>query len=95
MIYEESFTDISDEKLRLIQDAIPNSFIEKLKDGGLDFAYPTDRELEFKVKYDISEFGGSISIKVSWDGDVEEVDDDDDEDEDEEDEDEIENENED
>jgi len=92
MKYEEDFADISDDVLSLIQTAIPDSFIAKLKDAGLVFAFPSDRELQYKVKYDISEFGGACSIKIAWDGDVEEEDDEDDCDEEEENEDEDENE---
>ncbi|HZK70262.1 MAG TPA: transcription initiation factor IIE [Clostridia bacterium] len=80
MKYEENFTELKVDVVDLIKKAVPDSFIAKLQEGGIKFEFPKDREFEFKVKYDVTEEGGSCSLKVSWDNDLyEEEDEEDDE----------------
>lgn len=80
MKYEEDFTESKVDVVSLIKKAVPDSFVEKLQEGGIKFEFPKDREFEFKVKYDVTEEGGSCSLKVSWDNDLyEEEDEEDDE----------------
>ena len=67
MKYEENFTELKVDVVDLIKKAVPDSFISKLQEGGVKFEFPQDREFEFKVKYDVTEEGGSCALKVSWD----------------------------
>ena len=72
MKYEESYSEFDIELLGLLKKAVPDSFAEKLQEGGIELEFPKDRELELKVKYDVSEEGGSYTLKVSWDNELDE-----------------------
>lgn len=80
MKYQESYTQFDSELLELIKKAIPASFVSALNAGGTVLDFPQDRELELKLKYDVSEEGGAFSLKLSWDNgsgeDEEDVDED-------------------
>jgi len=82
MKYEESYTEFDAGLLALVKKTIPASFAGSLKESGIDFNFPKDRELELKVKYDVSEEGGSFSLKFSWDNESGEDEEEENEDED-------------
>ena len=69
MKYEETFTESTVDVVGFIKKAVPSTFASTLKESGVNFEIPTDRDLEFKVKYDEE---GSCSIKVTWDTVLEE-----------------------
>ncbi|NLO48039.1 MAG: hypothetical protein GX111_06965 [Clostridiales bacterium] len=83
MKYAESYTEFDAAQLELLKNAVPASFAENLKAGGIDAVLPEDRELELKVKYDVNAEGGSFSLKLIWNNEDAEVDNDDDDEDDE------------
>lgn len=74
MQYQESYTQFDPGLLELIKSAIPASFASALNASGIVLDFPQERELELKLKYDVSEEGGAFSLKFSWDNDSEEDD---------------------
>lgn len=55
-----------------IRTMIPQLFSGKLVVEGKNVVLPTDLDLDYKVKYDETEEGASLAVKVSWDNRVEE-----------------------
>lgn len=66
MKYQESYTGSKAEFGDFIKKAVPDLFSGKLTVEGKAATIPGDTELEYKVKYDDAEEGGSVSIKVTW-----------------------------
>lgn len=54
----------------MIQQLFTNALVVE----GEKVVIPTDRELDYKLKYDVDEEGCSFTFKVSWDKEVEEDD---------------------
>jgi hypothetical protein len=77
MQYQESYTEFDPGLLELIKSAIPTSFASALAASGTELAFPQDRGLELKLKYDVTEEGGKFSLKISWDNDTGENDEED------------------
>ncbi len=71
MQYQESYTQFDTGLLELVKKAIPASFITALEENGTTLAFPQDRELGLKLKYDVSEEGGKFSLKFTWDNESE------------------------
>jgi len=88
--YEESYAQFDAELLDLVLRAIPESFTNALQASGIESVFPLDNKLEFKIKYDVGEEGGALTLKFSWDDESGEDDEDDDSEDDEEDEEEDE-----
>lgn len=65
MQYQESYAQFDTGLLDLIKQSIPASFV-----SGAGLEFPQDREIELKLKYDVSEEGGAFSLKFSWDNDL-------------------------
>ncbi len=66
MKYQETYTGSKAEFGDFIKKAVPDLFSGKLTVEGKTASIPGDIELDYKVKYDESEEGGSVSIKVTW-----------------------------
>lgn len=67
MKYEESYTQFDAELLDLVLRAIPDSFTNALKASGVESVFPPENNLEFKIKHDVSEEGGALTLKFTWD----------------------------
>ena len=65
MKYQESFIG-SKAGGSYIKKAIPDLFAGKLVVEGKQVTLPSDKEFDYKVKYDEDESGGSVTFKVSW-----------------------------
>lgn len=66
MKYQESFFGSKAEFGEYIKKAIPDLFAGRLAVEGKSVALPADLDLDYKVKFDEAEDGGSVTIKVSW-----------------------------
>jgi len=66
MKYQESFMGTRSEFGEYIKKAVPDLFAGRLSVEGKQVTLPTDLDLDYKVKYDENEDGGSVTIKVSW-----------------------------
>jgi hypothetical protein len=53
-----------------IKKMIPDLFASRFAVEGKQIALPADKDLDYKVKYDEDEAGGSFTIKVSWDNET-------------------------
>lgn len=74
MKYQESFIGSKSDFAAFIKKAVPELFSGKLTVEGQQVAIPQGSDLDYKVKYDADEQGGSVSIKVSWSEEEVEVD---------------------
>lgn len=74
MKYQEAFTGSKSEFGDYIKKAVPELFAGKLVVEGKPVAIPVGNDLDYKVKYDEDEQGGSFTIKVSWENEGVEVD---------------------
>lgn len=66
MKYQENFTGQKADFADYIKKVVPELFGSRLAVEGKTVTIPSDNPLDYKVKYDEQETGGSISIKVSW-----------------------------
>ena len=73
MKYHEAYTGTKSEFSDFIKKALPDLFAGRLQVEGQTVRLPSDVNFDYKVKYDEDEQGGSVSIKVAWDNDTEEV----------------------
>lgn len=71
MKYQESFTGLKSDFADFVKKAVPELFTGKLAVEGRKVSIPKDANLDYKVKYDDDEEGGSFTIKVSWDNETE------------------------
>lgn len=67
MKYQESFLGSRSDFGDYVKKAIPDLFAGRLVVEGKSVTLPKDGDLDYKVKYDEDEQGGSITIKVTWD----------------------------
>lgn len=67
MKYQESYLGSRSEFGEYVKRAIPELFSGKLVVEGKAVTMPSDTDLDYKVKYDEDEQGGSVTFKVSWD----------------------------
>lgn len=74
MRYQENFNQPMDEFRRSFNTMIQQLFTNTLTVEGETVVIPTDRELDYKMKYDVDEEGRSFTFKVSWDNEVHEDD---------------------
>lgn len=74
MRYQENFNNQMDEFKRSFNTMIQQLFTNTLTVEGETVNIPTDRELDYKIKYDVDEEGRSFTFKVSWDNEVHEDD---------------------
>lgn len=70
MKYQETYLGTKAEFGEFIKRAIPDLFSGKLSIEGKPVSLPSGKELDYKLKYDEDEQGGSISIKVGWSNEV-------------------------
>lgn len=66
MKYQETYLGSRADFSEFVKKAIPELFTGKLVVEGKPVALPTNRDLDYKVKYDEDEDGGSVTIKVTW-----------------------------
>lgn len=74
MRYQENFNNQMDEFKRAFNTMIQQLFTNTLRVEGETVIIPTDRELDYKMKYDVDEESCSFTFKVSWDKEVQEDD---------------------
>ncbi len=67
MKFSESNTGSKAEFADYIKKIVPDLFAGRLAIEGKTVTIPSDTDLDYKVKFDESDEGGSVSIKVSWD----------------------------
>lgn len=67
MKYQESYLGSKSEFGDFVKKTIPDLFAGRLAVEGKTVTLPADTELDYKVKFDDDEQGGSLSIKVTWD----------------------------
>lgn len=66
MKYQEAYLGSKAEFGEFIKKAVPDLFSGKLIVEGKAINLPSDGDLDYKVKYDEDEQGGSVTIKVTW-----------------------------
>ncbi len=66
MKFQEANLGSKTEFAEYVKTVIPKLFKGELAVEGKKVALPQDGDLDFKVKYDEDESGGSFTIKVSW-----------------------------
>lgn len=66
MKYQETYLGSKAEFGDYLKKAIPDLFSGKLVVEGKAVTIPADVDLDYKVKYDEDEEGGSVTFKVSW-----------------------------
>lgn len=66
MKYQEAYLGSKTEFGEYIKKMVPDLFSGKLSVEGKSVAVPADKDLEYKVKYDEDEDGGSFTVKVAW-----------------------------
>ncbi len=74
MKYQEAYLGSKTEFGEYIKKMVPELFSGKLSVEGKPVSLPTDKDLEYKVKYEEDEDGGSFSVKVTWEDQEVEVD---------------------
>lgn len=74
MKYQENFSNSMDEFKRFFNTMIQQLFTNGLTVEGETVMLPTDRELDYKLKYDVDETSRSFAFKVQWDNEVHEDD---------------------
>lgn len=67
MKHKESFSGSKNDFSVFIKKAMPDIFSNKFLVEGKKVNIPSDYQLDYDVKYDDEETGGSLAIKVSWD----------------------------
>lgn len=67
MKYQEANIGSKAEFGDYIKKIVPDLFAGRLAVEGKAVSIPGDVELNYKVKYDDGDEGGSVTIKVSWD----------------------------
>lgn len=73
MKYQESYNQSMDEFKRSFNSMLQQLFTKKLTVEGQTVELPTDRNLDYKLKYDTDESGSSFTFKISWDSEVPEI----------------------
>lgn len=66
MKYQESFLGSKPEFGDYIKKVIPDLFAGRLVVEGKPVTLPSNTDLDYKVKYDEDEQGGSVTFKVAW-----------------------------
>jgi len=72
MKYQEVFTGSRSDLAAFVKKMIPELFGGRLSVEGRHVSLPNDRNLEYKLKYEDEESGGSFAFKITWDSGVEE-----------------------
>ncbi|MFZ5988999.1 MAG: amphi-Trp domain-containing protein [Bacillota bacterium] len=72
MKYQQDFFGSKSDLAEFIKKIIPELFSGKLEVEGKGVCLPTDRDLDYKVKFSEDEEGGSFTLKISWDNALEE-----------------------
>lgn len=67
MKHKESFAGSKNDFSAFIKKSMPDIFSNKFTVEGKKVNIPHDTDLDYDVKYDDDEQGGSFAIKVSWD----------------------------
>ncbi|GAE88048.1 amphi-Trp domain-containing protein [Acetivibrio straminisolvens] len=67
MKYQEDFFGTKSEFADFVKRVVPELFAGKLTVEGKSVSIPTDREIDYKIKYSEDEQGGALTLKVSWD----------------------------
>ncbi len=66
MKYQESNIGSRAEFGEYIKKVIPDLFAGRLIVEGKSVTLPADLDLDYKIKYDDDEAGGSLTFKVAW-----------------------------
>jgi hypothetical protein len=72
MKYSEGYRTDSEEVGSIIKRTVANLLAGNLVVEGEKVKLPEDRDLDFKVKYANDEEGGSVTLKISYDNEIEE-----------------------
>lgn len=73
MKYQETFVGSKAEFGEYVKKTVPDLFAGRLSVEGKTVSLPSDKDLDYKVKFDEDEQGGSFTIKVSWNNEDVEV----------------------
>ncbi|NLD47263.1 MAG: transcription initiation factor IIE, partial [Clostridiaceae bacterium] len=74
MKYQQDYLGSKADLAEFVKKIIPELFSSKLVIEGKNVSIPNDRDLDYKVKVDEDEAGGSFSLKVSWNNELEKED---------------------
>lgn len=66
MKYQNSFSGSKAEFADFIKKTIPDLFGNRLVVEGKQVSIPNDANLDYKIKHDEDEYGGSFTLKVTW-----------------------------
>lgn len=66
MKYQESYLGTKADFGDFVKKTMPELFSGKLVVEGKTVGLPSDSDLDYKVKFDEDDQGGSLTIKVSW-----------------------------
>lgn len=66
MKYQESFVGTRQEFVDFVKKVIPDLFAGRLTIEGKQVSVPSDMEIDYKIKYDEDDDGGSFTLKASW-----------------------------
>jgi len=72
MRYQDAYQGSIDEFGEFVKRAVPDLFAGNLVVEGQPVVIPADADVDYKVKYDDDLEGGSVTIKVSWEKEIEE-----------------------
>jgi amphi-Trp domain-containing protein len=72
MKYQQDFLGSRREFAEFLKKTMSDMFTGVLKVEGQTVSIPSDRELDYKIKYNVDEDSGSLAIKVTWDNALEE-----------------------
>lgn len=74
MKYQETYVGSKAEFGDYVKKTVPELFAGRLAIEGKTVTLPADKDLDYKVKFDEDEDGGSFTIKVAWESTDVEVD---------------------
>lgn len=66
MKYQETYVGSKADFGDYVKKTVPDLFAGRLAVEGKTVSLPTDKDLDYKVKFDEDEQGGTFTIKVTW-----------------------------
>ncbi|MCX7708234.1 MAG: transcription initiation factor IIE [Clostridia bacterium] len=66
MKHQNRYFGTKPEFTAFIKKAVPDLLAGRMDVDGANVAIPNDANLDYKVKYEFDDLGGSFSLKVSW-----------------------------
>ncbi|ABN52314.1 MAG TPA: amphi-Trp domain-containing protein [Hungateiclostridium thermocellum] len=67
MKYQEDFFGTKTELADFVKKVVPELFAGKLTVEGKNVVIPSDRQVDYKIKYSEDEEGAAVTLKISWD----------------------------